>query len=143
MTIVEKIKLLLSLRKPVNELAKEAKELKTGWKTPSLWVSILGTLGTIAALIAGYIPATTALIVTTIIAVLYNLARAIENAQMEGTTAWWKSSRFWVGVLGILSAGFASLQSGGINPHWVESAVAIIAAIMAIAQNADGRTPAS
>jgi hypothetical protein len=141
MSLVEKIKLLFALRKPAGELAKEVKELKTGWKTASFWVSILGTIGTITALVVGYIPATTALIATTAITVLYNLARAIENAQMAGTTPWWQTTRFWVGVLGIVSAGLAALQQGGINPAWIEGSISFIAAVMAAAQSVGAQQP--
>lgn len=141
MTLIDKIKLLFAIRKPVAELAGEVKTIKTGWKTVGFWVTVLGTLVTIPAYISGFIPATTALIISTILTILYNIVRSIQAAQVEGTTVWYKSTKFYVGILGILAAGFDSFKTGGINPAWMVTASGLIGAIMALSQNVAASNP--
>lgn len=141
MSLLDKIKLLIGLRSPLTDLVGEAKEAKTGWKTAHFWVTVLATLGTIATAVSGYIPATVAIAVVTGLTVVYNIARAIENAQMEGVQPFLTTTRFWAGILGIVSAGLISLKTGGVDPKWVESAIAGIAAIMALAQSVGANKP--
>lgn len=142
MSLVDKIKLIFSARQPATELFNEVKEIKSGWKTLGFWVTVLATLGSLAAAIAGFLPAATALIITTAITVLYNIGRAIQNADSQGVQPVIQSTRFWVGILGIVSTGIVSLQTGGINPQWLVTASAIIAAVMAAAQSVGAQQPA-
>jgi hypothetical protein len=141
MNIIEKIKLLLRIRKPAEELAGELKGIKAGYKTLPFWVSVLATLGTLAATLTGYIPVTTALIISTVVGCLYNILRAIQNAQVEGVQHPLQSTRFWVGLLTIVTASIESLKSGGINPAWLATATTIIAAVMAAAQSVGAKQP--
>jgi len=141
MSIIEKVKLLFAVKKPVAQLAAQVKQAKAGWNTLGFWISVTATLGALATAIAGYIPATTALIITTVIPMIYNILRAFRNAGADGITPPAQSTRFWVGILGMVSSGIVSLQTGGLHPEWLLSLNTILAAIMAAAQSV-GAQPA-
>jgi len=139
MSIIEKIKLLFVVKQPVTEIVGKLKDLKTGWKTLPWWISIVASLATVAASIGGFIPATTAVIVTVAVTFVYQVLRAIENAQMNGVAKWYVSTRFWSGLLAVISTALLSLQTGGIDPKWVGSALAVIGMIMGVSQNVGGQ----
>jgi len=141
MSLIDKIKLLFAIRKPVEELAGEVKTLKSGWKTVGFWVTVLGTLVTIGTSLAGLLPATTAVIISTILTCLYNIVRSIQAAQVEGTTVWYESSKFYVGILGIVAASLESLKTGGITPQWIMGASGLIGTVMALSQNVAASNP--
>jgi hypothetical protein len=141
MGIVDKIKLLFAVRKPAIELVGQMKQLKTGWKTLTWWISVFATLATLGTYAGGFLPATTALMVTVAITFVYQVLRAIKNADMVGTAPLFISTRLWSGILAIASASLLSLQAGGIDPNWVKASLAAIAVIMALAQNLGGQQP--
>ena len=141
MTIVEKIKLLFAVRKPVGDLVVQVKQVKAGWKTPGFWVAVLGTLLALAGAVSSFIPATAALIVSTVLTLGYNVLRAYQNAAVPGVCPPFQSSRFWVGVLGMASASIMALQQGGVNPEWFTVAISILGAVMAAAQSIGAQQP--
>jgi hypothetical protein len=142
MTIIEKIKLLFAAKTPITELVNEAKQIKSGYKTVSFWVTVVASISSLVAALTGFIPVTAALIASTAITVVYNVLRAIQNAGVDGTVPLFQSSRFWVGILGIVLAGLTQLQTGGIDPKWVQASIAIIGAVMAGAQSLGAQQPA-
>lgn len=141
MSLVDKIKLLLQLRKPGQELVTQVKEAKSGWKTIHFWVALLGTLTTIAGVVAHFIPATAGLLAMTTVVVIYNIVRSIENAHMPGVQPLLLSTRFWIGIIGIVGDGLMALKTGGISYPWVLTSSAIIASIMAAAQSVGAEQP--
>lgn len=141
MTLLQKIKLLFQIKQPVENLVGEVKQIKVGYKTAGFWVAVLGTLITIATTLGGYIPASIGLIVTTLLTLGYNVIRAFQNADVSGIQPLMLSTRFWVGILGIVSTALVSLKSNGIDPKWVESALGLIAAVMAGAQSVGSVQP--
>lgn len=141
MSLIEKIKLLFAVKGPASKLAKDIQQIKTGWKTVEFWVTVIGSAISVATAAAGFLPATTALIITTALTAAYNILRAFQNAGVEGVTPVFQSTRFYTTVIGILSAGFVALQTGGINPLWVQSAISILAAVGAGAQALGAQQP--
>jgi ABC-type amino acid transport system permease subunit len=140
MSLIEKIKLLFAIRKPVTDLANGVKEIKKGWKTLGFWATVLGSLISVATAVAGFIPGSLALMITTGLTVAYNLVRSFQNAGTDGVTPIVQSTRFLTLIVGILSAGLLSLKSGGIDPHWVEAAIGILAAVGAACQSLGATT---
>lgn len=141
MGMIEKLKLLFKARKPLTDLVNEAKEFKSGYKTVSFWMTILGTLGALLAALNGAMPPVAFVIASTALAVLYNIARGLAKADQVGVKPVLQSTEFWVGVLSALSAGIVSLQQGGVNPAWIVTAQTLIASVMAFAQNLAGNQP--
>lgn len=141
MTIIEKIKLLFAAKQPITEIVNEAKQIKAGYKTVSFWVTVVASISSLVAALTGFIPVTAGLIASTVITVAYNILRALQNAGVDGTTPVFQSSRFWVGILGIVLAGLTQLKTGGIDPKWIESAIAIIGAVMAGSQSLGANQP--
>lgn len=143
MTIMEKIKLLIKIRKPASQLAEEIEKSKDKYKTISFWMTILLGLSACVASVEGMIPPKIGLISTIALGCIYNILRAIKNAQIEGVTPAIHSTRFWVGILSIISAALIALQSGGISSEWLKTSVSIMGGIMAIAQALGTKQPDS
>lgn len=143
MNIYEKVKLLFVARKPVTEVINQVKGIKAGYRTLGFWITLVGSLVSLAGATSGFLPVTTALIITTALTAGYNILRSLQNADAPGTQPVFQSTRFWIGILGIVSNAIASLQAGGINPEWIISANGIIAAIMAGAQSVGAEQPAT
>jgi hypothetical protein len=141
MSIIEKIKLLFAIKKPVTKLVNEAKQIKSGWKTWEFWVTIIGGLISVTAALTGFIPATTSLIISTALGVIYNIVRAFQNAGIDGTTPVMQSTRFIAMIAGFIYAGLMALKTGGIDPAWISSAIAILGAIGAAAQSLGAQQP--
>jgi len=143
MSLIEKIKLLFAVKGPVTKLANDVKKITTGWKTLGFWVTTLGSAISVATAVTGFIPVTTALIVSTTLTVAYNVLRAFQNAGVDGVTPVMQSTRFITTVVGIVSAGLLSLQTGGVNPQWITASISVLAAVGAAAQalGAQGAQP--
>lgn len=141
MTLIEKIKLLFKARKPIEDLVSKAKGFKSGYKTVAFWVAILASLGGLFAALQGFIPAGAFLVGSTIIAMLYNIARGFEKSDQQGVRPTLQSTEFWFGVGTIILQSIASLQAGGIKPEWLVTANTIIGGSMAMAQNLGAQQP--
>lgn len=83
MSFIQKIKLLLKLRKPAEGLITEVSKVKSGWKTSEFWLTILSNLITIAGALNGIIDPKTAAIVLAVLNGLYTTLRTVAKA---GTT---------------------------------------------------------
>lgn len=141
MGIIEKIKLLFKVKGPLTEIAGEVTKIKSGYKTLTFWATILASAISLVSGLAGFIPPVAALIATTVITAAYNIVRAIQNSNVPGVDPLFQSSRFWIGILGILSNAVMQLQHGGINPEWLVTLNGILAAVMAGAQNLGAQQP--
>lgn len=141
MGLIEKLKLLFKARQPLTDIITEVKEIKAGYKTLPFWITLLGTLLTLVAALQGVIPASAALVVTTILTFLYNVLRGATKANVPGQKPVLQTTEFWIGVLGFLSTAITTLQSGGVNPAWMTTAMAVIGMAMAAAQNLAGQQP--
>lgn len=139
--IIEGIKLLFKARQPTQQLVGHIKTSGSNWKTLKFWVTLFSILGGLASVVGGILPATQALIVIVAIAVIYNVLVAFQDATQPGHSATLTSTKFWIGIAGIVSAGLIQLQGGGVNPEWVQVGISILAAVMAGAQNVASNNP--
>ncbi len=141
MGLIDKIKLLFKIQKPLGELAKLAPGVKTGWKTIGFWVTAIGTLLSTAAALAGIIPAPAQLIITTILTALYNILRGAEKMDSSDTKGIFTTTEFALTTLGEIQKGIVAAQTGGINPEWMATATTIVGMALAAGQNLASRTP--
>jgi len=141
MSILEKIKLLFKVREPATELISGIKGFKAGYRTPSFWVTVIGSLLSMVAAFSGIIPEQVSLLITVILTGLYNITRGMAKLDQNAIRPTLKSTEFWVGVLGIVSTSLTSLHDGGINPAWMVTAQSAIAAAMAASQNLGVQAP--
>jgi hypothetical protein len=137
----EKIKLLLKIRKPAEDVSNDIKEIKRGWKTLSFWLVLIGHLGSLVAAAQGVLDPKLALILNTILAVLYNILRGVNKSQEEGVREWWKTTEVWMSVGSQLSAGSLALQQGGINPAWLVTASTVLNAVLALSRDLSHKQP--
>lgn len=80
MGIVNKIRLLLRLRKPAENLISEVSKVKSGYKSSEFWLTIVSNLVTIAGALNGILDAKTAAIVLAVLNGLYTVLRTIAKA---------------------------------------------------------------
>jgi len=141
MGFIEKLKLLFKVRKPATDLINEVRQVKSGWKTIPFWVSVLGTLLAVVASLKGLIPATSALVITTVLTMFYQILRGATKADLTSTKPVFQTSEFWLGVLSQIANALTALKTGGINPTWLATASGLVAAAMAAGQNLAGQQP--
>lgn len=138
---LEAVKALFVARQPLTDLVNEVKDVKRGYKTVGFYVTLLGTLGTLAAALSGYLSPVAALEITTALGVAYNLARGAAKMDEVGVRPVLGSTEFWIGVLTSLSNGLVALKTGGINPQWAIEAQGMIGVAMTTAQSLGATQP--
>ncbi len=143
MNLIDKIKLVLTYRKPVCEIIEGGKDIKRGWKTLPFWVTFLGSILSALASFKGLIPPLIALFIVTGLTVVYNVLRGLLKAEEDGTRPTWKSTEVWMGVLGQVSSGLLALQAGGVTAPWLITASSAIALAMAFARDLSNLAPAN
>ncbi len=141
MGLIEKLKLLFKVRQPATDLINEVKEIKTGYKTIQFWVTVIGTIGSVATAMTGLIPATAALVISTSLTCFYNILRGATKSQSQTTKPILQTTEFWMSMLTELSNTLITFQNGAINPPWFATAQATIAAFMAFGQNLASQAP--
>lgn len=134
MTLIQKIQLLVKIRKPASEIAGQLKEAKRGYKKISFWVTIVGSALSIAAAAKALIPATAALVTITLLTAAYNVLRGLDKADTDTSRGTLVTTEFWLALLGEFSKVIIALQAGGINPAWMATLSSVTAAAMAAAQ---------
>lgn len=135
MNIIDKLKLVLKVRKPVAEVVGEVKDFKRGWKKLSFWVTLFGSLGALAASVQGFMPPEYALLINTALVTIYNILRGADKAMEASSQPTWKSTEVWMGLMGQLNNGVLALQQGGVNEKWVMASAAVLAAGMSLGRD--------
>lgn len=141
MNLIDKVKILVSIRKPLGIVVSELSDVKRGWKTIGFWITFLGSLIALVSALTGFMPATAALLTTTSLTVIYNIASGLRKADEVGVRPVLQSTEFWVGVLNSVGNGLMAIQTGGISPEWLVTAQTIIASVVGVAQNLGAQQP--
>lgn len=131
MGIIAKIKALWAARKVVNQMG----DIKRGWKTWGFWVTLLGNVGALVVAIKGVIPATLALIIMTSVTGLYTVVRGWQKIDEENVKPIYQTTEFWMTLGAEASKAFVALQQGGVNPAWMATASALLAALLGVARD--------
>lgn len=142
MGVIEKLKLLFKVRKPVGAIIDQVKEAKsplTGWKTVAFWVTLLGSLASTAAALTGVVPAPVQLVATTVLSAFYNILRGLQKAESPEIKGTLRTTEFWLSALGEVQKGFVAVHAGGINPEWMSTATMIVGMALAAGQNLAAR----
>lgn len=145
MGLIDKLKLLFKIQKPVKEVIDEVTEAKRTKKWFHFAVTLIGTLGATAAAMTGLIPAQAQLIATTVLQALYNIVRGADKADTAEIKGTFRTTEFWLTALAEIQKGVVAAQQGGINPEWLATSSAIIGAALSLGQNLAARsiTPAA
>lgn len=141
MKLLQKLKYVLRARKPLSQLASTIGKVKSGWKTPGFWITILASLGSIVAAFVDVIPNEMALFISTGIAMAYNILRGLYKAEDPTFKPSMKSSEVWVGILSQVSVGLLALKEGGIQAEWLVASTAAITTATAIARDLSNVEP--
>ena len=141
MGLIEKIKLLFKAQKPVGEFITQVKGARLKYKTIPFWVTLLGTGISLVGAVQGVIPATTAVVVSSLLTAAYNILRGADKMNQEGVKPPFRSTEFWLGALGIVGASLTEIQTAGVQSNVLTSCLALIAGAMAAAQNLGAQQP--
>lgn len=139
MGIVEKLKLLLKIKKPVSDVVDAVKEVKQTKKWVHFSVTLLGSLIATAGALTGVIPPQAQLIAVTVLQVIYNIVRGADKAEVPEIKGTLRTTEFWLTGLGELQKGFVAFQTGGWYPEWMASAATITGMALAAGQNLAAR----
>ncbi len=121
-TLIKKIKLVWKGRKVAGDLI----NIKSRWKEPTFWASLLGNAATAFASAQGMIPAEYAKVaiwVNSILSVAYTNVRSYQKSQAEGIKPYKTASEFLMGMLTIANSIFLNAQAGGIDAEWMAPAI--------------------
>jgi len=135
MQLLEKLKLLFKIRRPVGELFDQIKDIKRGYKTIAFWVTLIGSILSTAAALTGVIPAPVQLVVTTVLTAFYNILRGAQKMEETAVRGTFRSTEVWLTALGEIQKGIVATQAGGINPEWLATASTIVGMSLAAGQN--------
>lgn len=81
MNLIQKIKLLLKVKEPAENIIKEVSNVKDGYKTTEFWLTIISNLITVTGAVQGVIDPKTAAIILAVLNGVYNLVRGIVKAK--------------------------------------------------------------
>lgn len=140
-TVINVIRVLFAVRKPLADIAGQAKEIKRGWKTPAFWVTLLGSLLAAVAALQGVIPATAALVAVSILTAVYNIVRGVKKSEESGARGIFRTTEFWMAALGEVSKAIVAMQTGGVNPEFFAALTSLVAVATTVAQNLAAREP--
>lgn len=141
MGLLAKLKIYLKIRKPLKKLVEHFKTIKRGGKTPEFWMVLFGYAVTITAAVSGYLSPEVSLIVSTVLAALYNVFRGAVKSKEKGVRKWYTTTEFWVGVGAQAQIAFLAVQQGGINEQWIVASLAIINGAMVAARDLSHKQP--
>jgi hypothetical protein len=137
----KKLMLLWKIRKPVEDVSKDLKEIKRGYKSVAFWLVLVGHLGALAAAAQGALDPKIALIANTVLAVLYNVLRASTKSQETGVREYWKTTEFYITVGSQLSAGLMALQAGGLDAKWITVSLAVLNGVAVFGRDMSHKQP--
>ena len=83
MGLISKVRLLLKIRKPTENLIQEVSKVKSGYKTTEFWMTIISQLLTLAGALQGVIDPKTAALIIAGLNAIYGFLRTLAKA---GTT---------------------------------------------------------
>lgn len=141
MGFLSKLKLLIKARKPIGEFVNQVKGAKLKYKTIPFWITLIGTGLSVVGAFQGVIPATAAAVITAVLTSGYNILRGADKMNQEGVKPPLKSTEFWVGAAGIISAGLMQIKAAGVNNEIITVLVSLIGGAMAVAQNLGAQQP--
>ena len=121
MSIIQKLRLALRANKIVEVIDDEAKEIaeakkKSGWRSTEFCMTLLASLGAVAASSVGILPPVWAAAVASLSTLSYTLSRGLakQTDPAGGEKPGWKTTELWMGLLSDLGGLLAA--AGGLVP---------------------------
>lgn len=141
MKFFKKIKLVWKGRKVAGSLL----NLKSKWREPTFWASLLANGLTALASAKGMIPPEHAKIAIWANAVLsagYTGVRSYQKSQADGIKPYRTSSEIILGLLTMANGVFLNAQAGGIDGEWLAPAIMLTGGSMVAGRDAANMEPA-
>lgn len=117
-----RIKLIWKGRAVATELLK----IKSRWKEPVFWVTILGNALTLVTALQGSLKAEHAVIINTLLSAGYTYTRGLAKAQSDGVTPFKNTSEFLLGLATMANNAIIDLQTGGVAVPYLAASGAIL-----------------
>jgi hypothetical protein len=135
-----KIKLVWKGRKIATDLI----NIKSKWKEPTFWASLLSNGITALASAQGMIPpeyAKVAIWANALLTSAYNGVRSYQKAMTDGVTPYKSSSEIIVGLLSIANGVFINAQAGGVADEWLAPAIMMTGGAMVAGRDTANMRP--
>jgi hypothetical protein len=112
--LIAKIKLLWKGRTIATDLI----DIKSKWRSVSFWVTLLGNVLSLVAILKGIVPASWAMglmIANAALTSIYNYIRGLEKAQTDGVAPYKSASEFILAILTTANNAVIDIQTGGVH----------------------------
>jgi hypothetical protein len=118
--------------------------IKSKWKEPAFWATLLSNGITAFASMQGMIPpeyAKIAIWVNSILSVGYTQVRAYQKSQAEGIRPYKSSSEILMGLLTMANGVFINAQAGGVADEWLAPAIMMTGGSMVASRDTANKEP--
>jgi len=135
-----KVKVVWAGRKVAGSLL----SIKSKWKEPTFWATLLANGLTALASAKGMIPpeyAKVAIWANAILSVVYTNVRSLAKAQSEGMKPYRTSSEIIMGLLTMANGIFINAQAGGESAEWLAPAIMMTGGSMVASRDTVNKEP--
>jgi len=140
MKLWEKIKLLWKGRKVATDLL----NIKSKWKEPAFWATLLGNIVTAIASYKGLVPpeyTKWVIMANAILGAGYNYVRGLQKAQSDGVKPYSSSSEMWLGLVTMANNALLDMQTGGIATPTLATTTVVLGHAIAAARDLSNMRP--
>jgi hypothetical protein len=137
MNFMNKIKLIWKGR----SIAESLLDIKSRWKEPVFWATLLGNAITATGTLKGFISPRAAIVINALLAAGYNYVRGIEKAQSDGVTPYHSTSEFWLGIGTMVNNALIDMRSGGVATAYLGGTTVVLAHAIAAARDLANMRP--
>ena len=135
-----KIKLVWQGRK----IAENLLNLRSRWKEPAFWASLLGNALTAIGSYQGLIPAEYTkwlIIANAVLTAGYNYVRGLQKAETDGVKPYSRSSELWLGLATMANNALLDMHSGGIATPTLAATTVVLGHAIAAARDLANMRP--
>ena len=139
-TLWNKIKLMWQGRKVAESLI----SIKSKWKEPTFWVSLLGNALSLVATYKGMVPPSYAkwlIVANSVLTAGYNYVRGLQKAESDGVKPFSKSSEVWLGLATMVNNAFIDMHTGGIATPFLAGGTVVVGHAIAAARDLANMRP--
>jgi hypothetical protein len=136
-TLLAKIKLVWQGR----GIAENLMQIKSKWKEPTFWVSLLGNATTLLATYKGILDPKVAICLNAAFTAAYNYVRGLQKAQTDGVKPYSSSSEFWLGIATMVNNAAIDIQTGGVATTYLAGSRVLIGHAIAAARDLANMRP--
>lgn len=125
-------------------IAEQLMNLKSRWKEPTFWLSLLTNAASAIASIKGILPeqyAPAVIVLNALVTAGYNYVRGLQKAQTDGVAPYTTSSEFWMGLATMANNALIDIHTGGVSTTYVMGSSILLGHAIAAARDLANMRP--